>query len=847
MAKKKNAPVKLWKDVTESDFYDESENVIDEEVSSFNLQEMTGFIQNVNLMRHLPRLADSLKPVERRVLYALFLQKAIKFAEKSAQIVSRTMKYHPHGDSSIYNTLVGLAQPWVNPAPVAQGVSNYGSDIHPKGYSAMRYTKFAMSKYGYDCFFKDYDPDCIETIFNTTIDGDEPMVLPSKYPNILVNGGFGLASANSFCIPTYHIPDIVKMMKRLLHNPDADNIYLIPDSPTGCDIVDNGTLREICDTGKGVLKMRSTITVESDPKRPHIWILRVHNLPWMTDLRTVVDRLAKLTKDGILPIKDTEDNSYPILQMGVNGVEEERNIIQYDIIINRAHDPEKIKEKLYKITPLQKSISVDFKVVVDALYVKKLNMRDLALSWINTRREYKRRLLNKTIEKTHARLQLLDIMITLTSKDNLSKTTKIIQSSNEDEIVNALMKSKATKITSYQAKHVADMKLRAFSKDANKKYREEKKELEKKLDECMKKAKSPKIIDKIIEEELEDLLQYATPRRSNIISETTSVAIADTDHFLMISKLGMVKKLPYDPVVMARKKTPTLGVFKNQDYPLHGMVINNHDSAMMFDNFGRFSCIPVHEIDSTEPSQYGTSVFDTIKLNGEIVTAMPFFADDMKSFLEQHTQSKLFIVTLTKDGYLKKTELEEYTKSRNQLNMRAMKIRANDELIAGKVVMEGKKRGANILIYTEKGNFAYVSSDQIACQSKDASGLLSINLEPDDACRGFCIIGENDKYLLVVTEKGCLKKCELDYLGKPGKRKMSSYLATPEPTDKVFYVGTMGESADITVCTRTSYELIQSDMIPTRTRKAKCKKIIAIPLGNNIISVGITNHNKKKK
>lgn len=844
MAKKK--PVKLWEGITEEDFYDESDNVIDEEVSSFNLREMTSFIQNVNLMRHLPRLADSLKPVERRALYALYLQKAITIFEKSAQIVSRTMKYHPHGDSSIYSTLVGLAQPWTNPVPMVQGASNFGSDIRPKGYSAMRYTKLRMSKYGYDCFFKDYDPDCIETIFNTTIDGDEPMALPSKYPNILVNGGFGLAAGNSFCIPTYHIPDIVKLMKRLLHNPDADNIYLMPDSPTGCDIVDNGTLREICDTGKGVLRMRSTITIETNPRRPIIWILRVHNLPWMTDMRTVVDRLASLTKDGILPIKDTEDKSYPILQTGVNGVEEERNIIQFDIIISRAHDPEKIKEKLYKLTPLQKSLSVDFKVVVDALYVKKLNMRDLALEWINTRREYKRRLLNKTIEKTHARLQLLEILIVLTSKDNLSKTTKIIQSSNEDQIVQALMNSKTINITSYQAKHIADMKLRAFSKDANKKYREEKKSLEAKLKDCMSKAKSPKIIDEIIEEELEDLLRYATPRRSHIVSASTNVAIADTDHFLMISKLGMVKKLPYDPVVMARKKTPTLGIFKNQDYPLHGMVINNHDSVMMFDSFGRFSCLPVHEIDSSEPSQYGTPVFDTAKLNGEIVTAMPFFADDMKSFLEHHTQSKLFVVTLTKDGYLKKTDLKEYTQSRNQLNMRAMKIRDNDELIAGQIVMEGKSKGANILIYTEKGNFAYVSSDQIACQSKDASGLLSISLDPDDACRGFCIIGDHDHFLLVVTEKGCMKKCELDYLGKPGKRKMSSYLATPEPTDKVFYVGTMEDGADVTVCTRTSYDVVHADDIPTRTRKAKCKKIISIPLGNNLISVGIDNHIKKK-
>lgn len=837
--KKKYKKDELWGHIGEDDFYQESADAIEEDVGEFDLREMTSFIQNVNLMRHLPRLSDSLKPVERRGLYALYLEKAIREFEKSPQIVTRTMKFHPHGDQSVYGTLVGLAQPWNTPVPLIQGFGNFGNTEYSKGYAAMRYTKMRMSKFGFDCFFKDYDPDCIETIYNTAIDGQEPMSLPSKYPNILINGGFGLASGNSFCVPPFHIPDVVKLTKKLLRNPDYDDIYIIPDIPTGCDIVDNGSLREICDTGKGVLRMRSTITIEDNPKKPNVWILHVRNLPWLTDITSVTNRLVELTKNGILPIKDTGDYSYPVKVKDPNGVLETETVLDYRIFINRAHDPEQIKEKLYKLTPLEKSISVDFKVVVDALEVRKLNMRDLCNAWIYTRREYKRRLLNKTIEKLHARLQMLDILITLTSKDNLQKTTKIVQSANEDEVVQALMSSKMIHITSYQAKRVADLKLRAFTKDANARYRNEKKEVEAKLKDCLSKAKSAKMIDDEIEAELDDLMEYSSERKSQVISSERKVRISDTDHFLMISNMGMVKKLPYNPVVMQKKKTPILGIFKNNDYPLHGIVINNMDSVMLFDNFGRFSCLPVHEIDSTEPSQYGTSVYDTAKLNGKIVTAVPFFSHDLQDFIKKNMKSSIYIMSLTKDGYLKKTPINEYTSTRNQLNMRAMKVRSTDELVAGKIVMESKNEGAHILIYTEKGNFAYISSDQIACQSKDASGLLSIKLDPDDACRGMCILGKNDVYLLVVTEKGCLKKCELDYLGTPGKRKMSSYLATTDPTDKVFCVQPMSDTADVTVCTRTSYDVIHSCDIPTKSRKAKCKKMVAVPLGSNIISVSV--------
>lgn len=831
----------LWHGVTEEDFLNEGDSIYDEEISEYDKKEMTFFMQNSNLLRHLPRLADSLKPVERRSLVILYENKSLPGTKpkKSGRISGDVMTLHPHGDISIYKTLCGLAQPFTNPIPLIQGFGNFGNDAHPEGSANYRYTEMTMSKYAKDCFFSDYDDECIEKIFNTSRGEDEPFSLPCKYPNLLINGGFGLAIGNEYCVPTYSIPDVVKLTKRLLQNPDADNIYMIPNSPTGCDIVDNGSLRTICDTGTGTWRMRSTITVEENPKKPNLWILRVHNLPWMVGIQGIKDKIAELTKAAILPVKDIEDRSQTVRMKNPNGGDFFRKRIQMDILINKAHDPNQIIAKLYKLTQLEKSIAVNFKVVADGLTIDRLNMRDLICTWIDNRREYLRRLVNKKIAKLSAKKAILEIMIVLTSKNNLEKTLKIIQSNTAEDAIEALMQNKDVHINSFQAEEIIEQKLRAFSKGSHEKYKEELEKVERELKENLKKTKGTKYIDETIEAQLDELLRYHTSDalKSRIVAATNSIEIPNTDHFVTITKLGMIKKLPYKDNMLT-KKTPSLGVFKNQDYPVHGFKINNHDSLIMFDNFGRYSCIPVHTIESTEPSQFGSKVYDCARLNGEIVEAFEFFGKDLQDFVKEKMHAKISIVTLSKNGYLKKTPIENFTKSRNQKNIRAMRIREDDALICGKIIIE-PENGADILIYTEKGSFAYIHSDNIAEQSKDSSGLLSINLLSDDACKGFTVIGKNDVDILVVTEKGMMKRCELEYLGQPGKRKVSSYLASLEQGDKICFVDTIEEDVDITVCTRTSYEIFQSNKIPVRARKSKCVKMVAVPLGNNIISVSV--------
>lgn len=824
MAKKNGSEgIRLWNGISESDFENE-ENIVDAEIVDYDLEEMILFTQNVNIFRHLMRLSDSLKPVERRILYVMYKQRAIPKtkSQKSSSLCGETMKLHPHGDASIYETLIGMGQYWKTPIPLIEGYGNFGVATAASGHAKMRYTEALLSKYAYECYFEDFDQDCIEDLFNTSIDGMEPLALPAKYPNILINGGFGLSIANQFAIPPFNITDVVNLCKRLMKNPDDKDIYIYPDLPTGCNIVDNGQLRDICDSGSGTLKMEAVIDIE---ERPHSWVLRIRNIPWMiASYDSIIAKITKLTKEGKLPIKDIQNHSESIVLK--NG--SVKKIPDFHVIIGKSHDPYVIREKLYANTQLRCSLGVNFKVVLDALNIDLLNIRKLALSWIDSSREYKRRLLNKRIVKYSADKSLYEILIDLTSTDKLDKTIQIIRNNKKSDGISALCKF--GNMNSFQATKIFSMPLSAFTQDANETYREALANTEAKLDEYMLKVKSTKSLDEELIQDLDRVLKYATPRKSKIVSEkSTEVRIQDTDHLIAISAQGFAKKLLYDDEVMLKKNTPSMGQFKGNDYPKFAVIANNLNSIMLFDSNGKYSCIPVSSIESTEPSHTGNRIYDFSKLDGQVVSAFEFVSEDTQDFIKK-TFGEAYLVTLTKNGYIKKTPLTEFAK-RNTRNVRAVRVKDDDELIYADIIL----KGANLLIYTKKGQYAYIKESDISEQNKDSIGVATINTAVDDECKGICVVGSKDDYLYVLTEKGNVKLCELDYIGEPGKRKVSSYISSLDNNDSIYQIDSVKEDDTITVCTRTSYQKLPVASIPVKARKAKPSKMIPVPQGSNLI------------
>lgn len=826
MAKKKNKM--LWDGIYDDAFYNE-DNIDILDMAEYDLEKMKIFSANINYFRQIIRLSDSLKPVERRILYSMYLMGALPKTKtrKCNEIIGNTMKIHAHGDQTIYGTLVNMVQPWKKPVPLVRGVGNFANIITPDLYAQVRYTEAKLSEYAYECFFEDFDEDCVEIINNTASDGYEPASLPSKFPNIIINGGMGIAIGNIFRIPPYNINDIISLTKKLLQDPEFPDIYIAPDLPTGCDIVDkNDSIKTICDTGMGTLYMRSNIEIEETPKN---WVLRVTTIPWMVSLTDIDKKLRELTKAHILPIKNIHNDPKHYEDEHGNIATE----IDYSIIIDKAHDPALIKQKLYKLTDLEKSVAINFKVVLEGLSLEKMNMRDLILSWIDSRREYKRRLYNKKINKITARIDILTILIDLTGSDKLMKTVEVIRNSDNSEVIEKLMKM--ADMNSHQAKAIADMKLRAFTKDTHIAYIEEKAKLEETLKNIYDIITSEKKIDRIILEELNDLKKYASPRRSRVIADDGSnIAITNSYHMLIVTNQGLIKKVPYDPDV---KKMPTLGSFKTGDYPIKFITAKNMDNITFFDSYGKFSTIPVHTIASTENSNCGTPLYDYTKLNGTIVAAYSEFisSDKTKEFIMDKLNDEIRITTLTSKSYAKSTDIDEFTKTKGVRNIRFMKIKNDDSMIAADLILKKSR----LIIYSEQGCFSYISAEDIPYGGKDISGLQTMKLEDTDKCAGMSVVGKDDTHLVIITEKGLMKKCDITFLGTPGKRYSMSYIATVNPGDRIIYVDSINEESVVQVSTKGGYQKFKFNDIPELGRKAKGQKMVSLPVGMNIIQVDI--------
>lgn len=823
---------RLWDGVTEEDFINEP-NLVISDIAEFDMEYMIRYAMNMNLWRHLPQIEDSLKPVERRLIWSCYNEKAIPGSKiKSNDLTGTASKFHAHGDS--YPSLVRMAQDWKESQPPIAGKGNFANIGKEDYYAAARYTEVSLSKYGYECFVEDYDPDCVEMVFNSASGKMEPLALPSKFPNALVNGGTGFMFGNAYACPPYNINDIIEVCKRMIQDPETSDIFMIPDLPTGCQVIDDGhSFQEIIETGRGVLKMRGDAEIIETPKN---WIIRITSIPWMSSFNTdsksdgsgggIVQRIHQLSKKGILPIKDVQDGTEAKLTK--DGMVHE---LKYDLIVDKAHDPYAVLQKLYSKAGLQQSLGIIFNMI-EGLSIKTFTMRELIQSWIDQRRSYKRRVLNKRLNTISARISLLDVLITLCTGNNLTKTVKIIQTYSESEGIAALMR--LADMDSYQASKIFEMPMRAFSKDAKARYEAERERLSIEQDRLIETIGSEKKIDEIIIGELECLRKYATPRRSKIVAEETGQYISNTMHQIIITNGNLLKKLGYDEE--HPEKSVSMGSFKTGDFPVHHCIVRNTSSITMLDTFGKYSIIPVHTIDNCELSNYGIPVFDLAKLSGRIVTCMESYDTDLIKRVRKYGEP--FLVTITENGYAKKTPMSTFVEMRNKRSVKAMTIRDDDALIAAGVLLENTV----IIIYTQRGDYTMLRVSDIATQAKDSMGLITMRVKDGDRVAGYAAIGQQDQFIVILTDKGMLKRVNKQYFGDIARRgvaKDQASLITLDNTDRVRFVSSMNSKSKLMIALRGNTVTIPFDDIPDQTKKAKGRKMCYPSSTSNIVGASI--------
>ncbi|WP_304576789.1 DNA gyrase/topoisomerase IV subunit A [Romboutsia ilealis] len=780
-----------------------SENIEHQNIGDACTAYMKIFGTNKNVMRHMPLEIDGLLPGERRLLFTMWHDKKLRPEGKYLKLTSSlgsAMEYHPHGDGNLYNTAVKLAQYWNNTLCLVDGYGNYGGEDGSCA-SAHRYLEAKLTMYAYKCFFEEFTNDIVDMKERYTGGGQEPEYLPAKYPNIFFKPSYGIGYGLFASIPTYNFNEICEFAINLIDDPEYDTV-IYPDIPSGCDVIDDGQFLEIAKTGVGSFRMKCKTEVIPEENK-----IIIRTTPLQVGMNSIVEKIYAAAKDGSLKGLDDIENH--------NG----HTSVRQDLIFKPGADLDHALNVLYKKCGLISTYPIIFNVI-DDIEVREYTMKTLLQAWISARRDIKRKVINKGIVRKNERLHVLSTLLFILSGENGEKTLKIVKKAeNTSEIVEKLMKN--YRISSLQAKSIASMSITAFSKESVRRYKEEHAKLSKEVEKLMKISKSPKKIDKLIKEELlEGMKLFGTERKSEIVTFDGKKVVRDTDHIIVFTKNGLVKKL--------NDNVESIGFIEQGDYPTDIININNKDSILIFDQTGKVSSIAVDDIISTELSSPGLPITDLVPINGKLVTVVPKPTDEE---LVKIGVDKVHFVMVTKGGTIKKTLASNYTNVRKDL--KAINIADGDELVSVKVLYGNK----DIVIYSDLGFGVRVNSDDIREVGRTAQGVKGMDLTDKDFISGMNIIGDKDKYIFVLTNKGKAKKCPLDTFATMKRTDKPLRVTSLDARDEISTIVPVRGNEVFKVYMKTDMKEIAISEIDEMTRLAKPKKLLPVKMGDCIIDV----------
>ena len=798
-----------------NDFKDES-HIIEMDVGDYNIGEMPKFGINIVLARQIPFFIDGLKPVQRRAMVSIYRE--VKGGITTMpNAISSTMKIHPHGDASIYSDIVMMGQPWKMMACMIDSLDeNYGS---AKGFgdkeAAARYLKTKLSKYALDCFFSDYDEHIVE--MHSTYDDNamEPIYLPAKYPNLFINGASGMAWGYATNVPFYGISDILNYTIKLIEDPDKHYGTIIPESPTGCYIVDSPKVFEALqfdgyennDTRAHTYKMRSVI-VKDEEKH----MLKVQSFP--------PQRTAEAFFKGV---KEMKDNG---VLAGCLSIEDysQGEIIDIRLRFKSEANLDEARELLYSHKLGTESSFAAQVTVIDDMKVKRYSVKDCLLQWIAYRRDFKRRFYNMKIVQNKARVHALEQLIKMYSGDNAKKTIKIIQKADDREDAIAKLIEEYD-IDSVQAIAVVDMRHWEHAKKVREKYKKELEDTKKQIDEWIELVTSTKKIDKkIIEELKEGIKKYGEPRRAKIITISDEKVIPDTNHTIVITANGCVKKLKDD--------VKSVGKIAKNDSPMEVKKdVNNFDSLIIFDSFGRVHTLPVSTIRSCDLASHGTPLSSYSKIDNSQVISV-FVIDKEENLKHSLYKGGGYFLFTTKRGIIKKSPYEEYVGLRN--SSMAIRLRTDDSLISVQYV----NKDTDVVTFTYNGFGLRYNTDSVSETKRNSVGVKAFTVDEDDAVKDTTILSKKDTHLLIITIKGYAKKIRLDILNTAERRSDSRILSGLREGDLMMYARGVQDSDSYSAIMKEGHvEFNIGNDVPEQFKLGKGSKLIPVKRGDVIIKL----------
>jgi len=577
-----------------------------------------------------------------------------------------------------------------------------------------------------------------------------------------------------------------------MENPDIDVVMLYPDSSSGSYIIDEGQFEEICRTGKGRFKMRGVIEIDEDNN-----ILNIKSTPLMTSWENLKKPIFELLNNGKTNMmKDFKDLC-------------EFNTMHYQIFLKKEVDPYSVVNLIYSKTNMEKTFNVNFKLIEDWAD-NDYNIKSVLQTWIDFRRETKRCIFNIQLMSSKERQHILEILLFILNKDNAEKTMGIIKKSeNKKEIISKLMTE--YNITSLQAETIADMRLSAFSKEAYKKYIKEKEDIDALVEKLNKIVRSAKKIDKIIIDELKEGIElFGEERRSKIITIDNEVKVKDTNHLIVITKNGFIKKLP-DTV-------KDIGFIGKDDIPIEIIRCKNTNDLLLFEEGGKINKLPVYNIQGSVLNSEGHSLKEYCNnLTGEIVAVKVKPTDEIIESIKE----PVYFLMVTKNGLIKKTLASAYSNIRNELL--GIIIKDDDKLVSVKTLLGDSE----ILVYNNSGFGIRFNSEEIRETGRMSVGVSSMNLSYDEEIIGLDIINPKDKYLLVITNKGIIKKSPIDTFVSKKRANDPMRIITLSDDDKLFTIHTIKGNEKFKLYLKNTVEKIDVEEIPELPRLSKGKRMIA--------------------
>ena len=699
------------------------------------------YAMSVIVGRALPDVRDGLKPVHRRILYGMGHLGVTpdKPHKKSARIVGEVMgKYHPHGDSSIYDAMVRLAQDFSTRYMLVDGHGNFGS-VDGDSAAAMRYTEARMTPFALE-MLRDIDKETVD--FRDNFDGEEkePVVLPSRFPNLLVNGSNGIAVGMATSIPPHNLKEVIDATIRVIDEPDCDIEELIkivkgPDFPTGAQILGKAGMKEAYRTGTGKVKVRSCCEIEeTDRGKSQIVITEI---PYMVNKARLIEKMADLVKE-----KKVE---------GVSAIRDESNREGIRIVVELKRDanPQITLNRFYKHTQLQDSFSMIMLALVDGR-PEVLTLKRFLEEYVKFQKEVVTRRTKFDLAKAEARAHILEgLRIAL---DNIDAVIKTIRESYSNAKEN-LMENFG--LSDIQAQAILDMRLARLQGLEREKIENEYNELMKKIAYYKSLLADEVLLMGVIKDELTEIRdKYGDERRTQIVRDEGEFdeedLVEEENVTITFTHLGYIKRVPADTYKAQKRggKGITGVTTRDNDFVKDLVMTSTHDNLMFFTNTGKAHKIKAYEIPEATRTARGTPAINFLNLlQRERITAVI----PVKEFSEDK-----YLIAITKHGLIKKTALNEFDTKRTT-GLIAINLKDEDELIA----IKQSTGSNNIIIVTKKGKCISFSEKDVRPMGRIASGVRAIKLDKDDEVVSMELV-EPDQQLMVVTENGFGKRTHVE-------------------------------------------------------------------------------------